>query len=270
MKKTIIYEDVYKSDIPVMVDGMRLVNIAPIKYEDKNYECEYRSDSALKLAEQIAQRNNKEQLERIKPLTIGYIGSSAGKGGITKWGGEKYKCHYIDDYKSNGGYTKIQIDLSKYVSPEKIFWHGIIRKLAPSNQLTIDELVKAYRKKVKPPRKVEYGRPSRAKKPHHNHVPSQKMKKSKLLSVKNKKENKVVCVVIKKHKTPEYLNMISANGKYKYVSLVRDGVWRVQAKYKGISYRRGSFYNYEEACAAADELAIEINKKMGVNNEQVF
>lgn len=107
MKKTILYYDTYKNDIPCTVDDMRLVSVTPINQKQKQYECVYRSMSTYELAESIAQKHNKESLERIKNLTLGYTGKIF-KGKYTHstqkivlWGGkEQYKCPFIDEYKT--------------------------------------------------------------------------------------------------------------------------------------------------------------------------
>lgn len=105
MKKTIIYHDTYKEDIPCTVDEMRLVSATPINNKRKEYECVYRSLSTYELAESIAQKRNKEALERIKPLTIGYTGkiikgkpSYIPTDSLLKWGGEGYEERFIDDF----------------------------------------------------------------------------------------------------------------------------------------------------------------------------
>ncbi|EOV8481598.1 hypothetical protein [Klebsiella aerogenes] len=74
MKRVIQYYDTYKEDILCTVNGMRLVSATPINHKQKQYECIYRSMSTYEFAESIALICNKEALERIKPLTIGYTG----------------------------------------------------------------------------------------------------------------------------------------------------------------------------------------------------
>ncbi|HBV5675378.1 TPA: hypothetical protein MD163_002444 [Klebsiella aerogenes] len=287
MKETILYENIWPSDIPSVIEDKIRIDITP-SLDFKSFECDYHSIKAVNLREEIAQRQNKESLERIKPLTIGYTGANSA---LISWGGEKYKSPFIDTYKkpeSNRKYKKFKVDLSKVVVKknvsqeernEKALWCHIMEKLAPNETRSIDELCEAYKTKEKkysltcliPCVKRNYKKATfkRSAMQYRKSLKTESrpliVKEPKVKSVKDKpvkvKTIKVKPIKVKKDKS---IPRKWREGKYKYVSLIKPGKWRVQAKFKGVSYRRGYFTNYEEACAAADLLALEINQRMGV------
>lgn len=308
MKKTILYENVWPTEIPSIIEDKIRIDITP-SLDFKSFECDYHSIKAVNLREEIAQRQNKESLGKIKPLTIGYTGRNSE---IIEWGGEKYKSPFIDTYKSPEAKRKAKMfkfDLSKVVVKrnvlqeelnEKALWCHILEKLAPNETRSIDELCEAYKEEEKtysltclvPNVKRNYrkasfkysamqyrkslkaeSKPLIVKEPKVKLVKEKKPKPIKVKPVKVKpvKEKKPKLVKVKpikekpiKVKKDKSIPRKWREGKYKYVSLIKPGKWRVQAKFKGVSYRRGYFTNYEEACAAADLLALEIKGRMGV------
>lgn len=110
MKKTIIYEDTYKGNIPSTVDDMMLIETIPIDYKKDCYECVYRSISTYDLQSKIAQKNNAALLEKIKPFTNGYIGSG---NNLYHWGGERDYGEYFDD-------ATLEAKSKKCMSPEEL------------------------------------------------------------------------------------------------------------------------------------------------------
>lgn len=144
-----------------------------------------------------------------------------------------------------------------------------MEKLAPNGTRSIDELCEAYKTKEKtysltcliPGVKRNYKKAT-FKRSAMQYRKSLKAE-SKPLIVKEPKVKpiKVKPIKVKKDKS---IPREWREGKYIYVSLIKPGKWRVQAKFKGVSYRKGYFNDYEEACAAADFLALEIKGRMGV------
>lgn len=238
MKKTIIYHEINQHEIPCLVEEMRLYDVKPFMDEKGAFECSYRSVSTYELAESIAQKRNAIALEEIKPLTIGYTGRNSD---LIEWGGEKYKSPFIDTYKNpeaNKRPNQHIIDLGKVtvkknVSQEEVneraLWCHIMEKLAPNETRSVDELCESYKKK--------------------------------------ENASSLTCFIKpKKKRTVKGIDFRSSprkakEGKYKYVSLVKPGKWRVQASFKGVSYKRGYYSDYNEACAAADILIAEINER---------
>lgn len=283
MKETILYENIWPSDIPSIIEDKIRIDITP-SLDFKSFECDYHSIKAVNLREEIAQRQNKESLEKIKPLTIGYTGANSA---LIAWGGDKYKCPFIDTYKKPESKKKARlfaVDLIKAVTTNenftevagRAFWCSIISKLAPEETRSINSLCDCYFKEEKdytlpcfinPVKKrmsktASFNREAKQYKKERGGKDEQinpmiTFKKSKIQPIKkNPTKNKRNQIKIKP--------MLSSDGKYKYVSLIKPGKWKVQARFKGVSYRKGYFTNYEEACAAADLLALEINQRMGV------
>lgn len=157
MKRTIQYYDTYKEDIPCAVDGMRLVSVKPINHKQKQYECVYRSMSTYELAESIAQKRNKESLERIKPLTLGYTGKFIrGKASyfttnsLLKWGGEEHKEKFIDDFdKKIPHRTFEEIFLNPNGGPRGVFKVGKrYRVLLTFQDFKVDKRFSNYQEAV--------------------------------------------------------------------------------------------------------------------------
>ncbi|HCI6031403.1 TPA: hypothetical protein NPN71_003182 [Klebsiella quasipneumoniae subsp. quasipneumoniae] len=236
----------------------------------------------------MAQRQNKESLEGIKSLTICYTGKGFY---LVKWGGEPYKCPFVDDCSKptlNKQPKQPIIDLGKVIVKknvlqeelnEKALWCHIMEKLAPNEIRSVDELCEAYKIKEKkysltcliPGVKRNYKKATfkRSAMQYRKSLKAESkpliVKEPKVKPVKEKpvkvKPIKVKPIKVKKDKS---IPRKWREGKYKYVSLIKPGKWRVQAKFKGVSYRRGYFTNYEEACATADLLALEIKGRIGV------
>lgn len=228
MKKTIIFNG-SKRDIPCLLNGMILEDYKSSLRNKDEYECVYRTKEAHELREAIAQRNNAKALEEIKPLTTGYTGAGFV---LLNWGGEKAEQIFIDEWKKETNKKeKAPIELINAVRESKeqeeinqlALWYGLIKKLAPNEKRSINELLSSYREVVPAPRLVSCGRPSRAKK--------------------------------FKARGDKYLR---EDGSPKYVIHTSPNTWRVMASCKGVSIRKGTFHNYDEACAAARSLADEI------------
>lgn len=295
MKETILYENTCPTEIPSIIEDKIRINITP-SLDFKSFECDYHSIKAVNLREEIAQRQNKESLERIKPLTIGYTGKGFY---LVKWGGEPYKCPFIDSYKNSEANKRPKqpiVDLGKVMVKrnvlqeelnEKALWCHIMEKLAPNETRSVDELCEAYKEEEKtysltclvPNVKRNYRKASfkysamqyrkslkAESKPVKEKKPKPiKVKPVKVKPVKEKKPKPVKVKPIKvksiKVKKDKSVPRKWREGKYKYVTLVKPGKWRVQARFKGVSYRRGHYDDYNEACAAADILIAEINER---------
>ncbi|MEQ0031565.1 hypothetical protein ABLU79_06950 [Klebsiella sp. GG_Kp152] len=62
MKETILYENMWSSDIPSIIEDKIRIDITP-SLDFKSFECDYHSIKAVNIREEIAQRQNKESLE---------------------------------------------------------------------------------------------------------------------------------------------------------------------------------------------------------------
>lgn len=269
MKKTIIYHEINQHEIPCLVDEMRLYDVKPLMNEKGAFECSYRSVSTYELAESIAQKRNAKALEEIKPLTIGYTSKTCI---LVEWGGERYKCPFIDTYNKPESKSKAKMfkfDLSKIVVKknisqeernEKALWCHIMEKLAPNETRSVDELYSSYKTKEKPisltclvPKVKRNYKKATFMKEGVRYRKEMGMKEPVKPVVENEQPVK------EKEYRPAPWKLIE--GKYKYVSKIGDSKWKVQAKYKGKNQHRGVFTNYEEACAAADLLALDIKRR---------